>query len=132
MHEMSLIGDVVDVVERYAKAEGAARVVSVNLVIGEMRDVVDSLLDSCFAHLTRGGAAEGARLHVRKTPLKARCRECNTVFPVALDPHRLPACPDCASRNLAMFSGGEFYIESIEVADDSAQQTNDTKRKEVA
>lgn len=130
MHEMSLIGDVVDVVERYAQAEAPCRVVTVSLCIGEMRDVVDDLLESCFAYLTKGTMAEGAHLNVRKVPLKARCRDCNTVFPVKLDPHANPVCPDCSSRNLAIHSGGEFLIENIEIVAESASVSQDAKERQ--
>lgn len=132
MHEMSLVGDVVEVVERYAAAERASRVVSVSLCIGEMRDVVDRLLESCFAYLTRGTIAEGAELKVKKIPLKARCGECNTVFRVRLDPRKVPACPDCASRNLSIFTGGEFLIENIEIVDDSGHPVRDGNERQEA
>lgn len=115
MHEMSLVGDVVDVAERYARENGASRVVRIDLRIGEMRDVVDSLLEGCFAHLSKGTPTEGAKLCFEKVPLRARCRSCNLVFPVDMRSPRPPVCPDCASGEASLFSGWEFTIERIEI-----------------
>ena len=115
MHEMSLVGDVIRVAERYAKENDAKRVVSVNLVIGEMRDVVDRLLDSCFAYLSRGTIVEGATLNVRKVPLRPRCVDCNTVFRAEPRKPEQLVCPRCHGRNLSMYEGGEFFIANIEI-----------------
>lgn len=115
MHEMSLMDDVVSVAQRYAKESGADRVERVTIVVGEMRDIVDELVDGCFEFLSRGTLVEGAELVMKKVPLKARCGDCNLVFPVRLDLNDLPVCPDCGGRSLSLHSGSEFFIESIEV-----------------
>lgn len=116
MHEMSLVGDVIRVAERYGRENDATRVVAVNLVIGEMRDVVDHLLDSCFAYLSRGTIVEGAKLNVRKVPLRPRCADCNTVFTADAKHLEGLACPRCHGTRLSMYEGGEFFIQNIVVA----------------
>ena len=115
MHEMSLVGDVIDVVLRYAAENDAKQIVSVRLRVGVMRDVVDELLQSCFSYLSRDTIAQGAMLAVEKVPFKARCCDCGLVFPA--DPRKPKSlmCPDCASKKLSIFSGSEFMIDSIEV-----------------
>lgn len=115
MHEMSLVGDVIEVVERYAKENSASGVTRVDLRIGEMRDVVDSLMESCFAYLSKGTVVEGAKLCFEKIPLRARCRECNLVFPIDIRNPSRKLCPDCSSAEVSIFSGWEFMIESIEI-----------------
>lgn len=45
MHEMSILSNVMDVMLKYAKESNAREVVSVTLVVGELRDVVDKLME---------------------------------------------------------------------------------------
>lgn len=45
MHEMSILSNVIDVVLKYAQENNVRKVVSVTLVVGELRDVVDKLME---------------------------------------------------------------------------------------
>lgn len=45
MHEMSILSNVMDVVLKYAQENNVRKVVSVTLVVGELRDVVDKLME---------------------------------------------------------------------------------------
>lgn len=45
MHEMSILSNVIDVVLKYAQENNVREVVSVTLVVGELRDVVDKLME---------------------------------------------------------------------------------------
>lgn len=115
MHEMSITSNIVDTVIRYARDNDAQRVESVTLRIGELRDVVDDLMEGCFRHLARGTVAEHAHLSVERVPLRARCVDCHLVFPADLHDPAALACPDCASRNLRIHTGKEFLIEDIAI-----------------
>lgn len=116
MHEMAITGNIVDAVVKHAAQAGATRVVSVDLVVGELRDIVDELMQGAFRHLARGTVAEDAVLRIEKVPLRAQCRDCNLVFPANLRRPETLACPDCGSRNLGIRTGKEFLIKSIEIA----------------
>lgn len=115
MHEMAITSNIVDVVVKYAENNDAEEVVSVNLVIGELRDIVDELMESCFRYLARGTVAENATVSITKVPLKARCKECHVVFPADLHKPETLVCPDCGSKDLSIFTGKEFLIEGIEI-----------------
>lgn len=116
MHEMSILTNVVDIVLKYAEDNGAERVCGVSLVVGEMRDVVDELMESCFQFLCRDTIAEGATLSMTKVPARAQCGDCKLVFPVDVHGKGRPTCPDCGSGNLTIKTGREFLIQSIEIA----------------
>ena len=45
MHEMSILSNVIDVVLKYAQENNVREVVSVTLVVGELRDVADKLME---------------------------------------------------------------------------------------
>ena len=54
---------------------------------------------------------EGATLDIEETPGRARCRDCEAQVEL-LD--TIALCP-CGSANLAMLSGQELKIRSVEV-----------------
>lgn len=115
MHEMSILSNVMDIVVKYAEENGANQVTSVTLVVGELRDVVDELMESCFQFLARGTIAEHATLIMEKVPLKAQCDDCRLVFLADIKRPETLTCPDCGSTNLHIHSGKEFLVKSIDV-----------------
>ena len=122
MHEMSIVGNVVDAVVMYAKEEGVERVTGVTLTIGALHDVVDELMERAFRFLARGTAADGAYLKLNKLPLKVRCRQCHAVYGANLRVRESVVCPDCGERDVDIVQGREFMIDNIEVVTPSTQQ----------
>lgn len=118
MHEMSLVRDVVDIVNQRAAECGNVSVRAVHLTIGDGRDIVFDLVDGLFKYLARGTACAGAELVVRHVPLTVRCRRCGTVFPIDVFDSATWTCPRCtAEHDYDLNSGMEFSIDRIEVID---------------
>ena len=115
MHEMAILSNVIDTVLDYAEKNKAEKVISVTLVVGELRDVVDELMESCFRFLARDTIAHDATLTMVKVPLKAQCAECRLVFPASVHDASTLRCPDCGSTRLTIRTGKEFFIQSIEI-----------------
>ena len=116
MHEMSILSNVMDVVLKCAQENNVRKVVSVTLVVGELRDVVDELMKSCFQFLCRSTIVKDATLHMEKVPLKAQRNQCRLVFPADIKQPETLVCPDCGSKQLHIHSGKKFLIKSIEIA----------------
>lgn len=114
MHEMSILSNVMDIVVNHAEKNGAHEVKSVTLVVGELRDVVDELMESCFQFLARDTIAENASLIIEKVPLRAQCENCKLIFPASIRQPESLICPDCGGTKLHIHSGKEFLIKSIE------------------
>lgn len=112
MHEMAITRSMLDLVlEEAAKAE-AERVTMINIVLGEMSGVVDRCVRFYFDFMSKDTLAEGAALHFRNVPQKARCRKCGNIF----SPRDIFwTCNKCQSVELEIISGNELYVESIEV-----------------
>lgn len=115
MHEMAIVTSIVDTVVDYATRANATQVTGITLVIGELHDVVDDLMESCFRYLARGTIAEGAALTLEKVPMRAQCTECALVYPADLRQRETLVCPDCGSEEFRIFNGNEFIIKNIEV-----------------
>lgn len=115
MHEMSIVSSVVDVVVDYASKNDAKQVRRVTLVVGELHDVVDSLMESCFRSLAKGTVAQEASLALVKVPMRAQCNECLLVYPANLKRAETLVCPDCGSKDFRIHNGNEFIIRDIEI-----------------
>lgn len=109
MHELSLAQAVVDAVtERLGEAE----VATVTLEIGKLSGVVVESIRFCFPIVADGTILAGAELVIDEPPGAARCRDCGRAFELD-DPILL--CPGCDGANVAVESGGDFRIRSVEV-----------------
>lgn len=115
MHEMALCTEVVRSVLATAEEADAVAVNEVNMVIGEMRDIIIDMFDDFFHFLTRDTIAENARVTFVTTPLMVKCNDCGRVWPVDVSTEGKTSCPACGAANYEVVSGMEFLIESIDV-----------------
>jgi len=108
MHELAITESIVESVE--SRVHGA-KVLRVALVIGKLSGVVPDALRACFGICAEGTVMEGAALDIEEIPGRARCRDCDAQVEL-LD--TIALCP-CGSANLAMLTGNELKIRSVEV-----------------
>jgi hydrogenase nickel incorporation protein HypA/HybF len=109
VHELSITQAVIDaVIERM----GETPIGKVTLEIGKLSGVVPDSVRFCFEVVVDGTSLAGAALDVIEPPGHARCRDCSTEFDVD-DPILL--CTSCGSANVAVLSGAELRIRSVEV-----------------
>jgi hydrogenase nickel incorporation protein HypA/HybF len=112
MHELSIMAQLLDTVEAEARRAGASRVRSVNLVVGERTSFVDDALLFYFDTLTAGRLSEGARLHIRRTPMRFHCAACDEAYRPGTAHFR---CPRCGQPGQLSSDGNELLIESMEI-----------------
>ena len=112
MHEMSLAMGVLQIVEDAARAQRFQRVRSVEVEIGELAAVEAEAIRFCFAAVTRGTLAEGAKLHVTSVLGEGLCFNCNQTVPLAAlyDP-----CPICGGYPVQATGGTEMRVKELEV-----------------
>jgi hydrogenase nickel incorporation protein HypA/HybF len=109
VHELSLSGAVLNTVVKHA---GERRVIVVSLRVGRLRQVVPDTLEFYFEFVVRGTVCEGARLEQEIVEASLRCDACESVWEIELPSFR---CPTCGGAEVAVVSGNEFEVESIEV-----------------
>lgn len=112
MHEMSIAAGIVEIVEREAKAKGAARVTRVMVDIGALSGVDAEAVSFCFSAAAGGTLAEGSMLIVNRIAGMARCGECGEEF-VPRDP--LVVCTRCQAFGAKILSGEELAVREMEV-----------------
>jgi len=115
MHEMAIMETVVDIVVEQAKLADAKKVTGVKLRIGELRDIIDSLMEKCFCFMARNTVADEARLEIEKVPFVIKCNQCSCECHEHISNYASMICKNCKSSDIRMISGNEFFIEEIEL-----------------
>lgn len=112
MHELSIAQAVVEQVEQAARSEGAARVTSVTLVVGQASGVQRDALEMAFPVACDGTPLEGAQLVLEWVPARVYCRACemeqDADFPFFV-------CSVCGAMDIEVVAGRELLIQSIEL-----------------
>jgi hydrogenase nickel incorporation protein HypA/HybF len=112
MHEASIVESLLALAVENAERAQAKRIVTINVVVGELSGVVEDPMEFYFGFLSKGTIAAGATLSFRRIAAQLRCRKCDRVFtPEKLDLH----CPDCGETEVDIVAGRELYIDSLEV-----------------
>src|ERR1700722_7258133 len=109
MHELALSSAIVATVQKHAAER---RVTLVTLRVGRMRQVVPETLEFYFEFVARGTVCEGARLEQEVLDVRLRCVACATEWGIDIPEFR---CPSCGGAEVAVTSGNELEVESIEV-----------------
>ena len=100
---------IVDTVVRHAEGR---RVTSVQVRLGRLRQVVPSSLAFYFELVSRDTVCEGARLDQEVVPAALRCADCAHEWQIDVPFFR---CPRCSSADVAVETGEELEVASIEV-----------------
>ena len=111
MHEMAIAEGILDIALRYAKDNDASKIAEVGLAIGELSGVESESLLFCWESITADSAAEGARLVLRRVPLRGCCRECS--FEAKIEKLNF-ICPRCGGT-MELVQGRELKVEYLEV-----------------
>ena len=112
MHEMGITSGILASAVDAAEAEGATRINSVTVSIGDLTEIVEDALLFAWEALTPGTIAEGSTLVVVHVSPKSRCLQCKAEF--EHDKWDM-LCPECGSFLIEQISGRELRIDSIDV-----------------
>lgn len=112
MHELSVTENILEISLRHAEAANARRVLSLNLVIGQLASIVDDSVQFYWDIIAKDTIAEGARLNFERIPAELECLDCGTRY--SLDGREM-ACPSCKGTCIKIATGKEFYLSSIEI-----------------
>jgi hydrogenase nickel incorporation protein HypA/HybF len=113
VHELSLSGAVLNTVVKHADGRAVSLV---SLRVGRLRQVVPDTLEFYFEFVARGTVCEGARLEQEIVAASLRCESCEREWAIEIPAFR---CPTCGGAEVAVASGNEFEVESIEVEEAS-------------
>lgn len=110
MHELGVVIEVVNTVEKFAQANNVSRVDSLVLQIGELSSMVPKYIEAVYPAATDGTFLSDTELIIEVLPANGMCRDCKKVYHL---PETKGVCPVCGSKNPEILSGREFMIKEI-------------------
>ncbi len=116
MHELSLAGGVLQLVEDTARREGFARLLELRLEAGQLAGVDVRALRFALESLAPGTLLEGARIEIDEPPGQAWCMACAQSVALA---QRGDACPACGGYQLQATGGMALRVLDMQVSDDA-------------
>jgi len=115
MHEMSLAGGVLDLVEKSAVSEGFRRVTRLRLEVGKLSGVEVESLRFALGAIAPGTCIEGAQVEIDEPPAQAWCMNCSNLTSIK---ERGDACGHCGGFQLQATGGSELRVVELMVEDD--------------
>lgn len=115
MHEMSLAGGILRVVEQAQVREGFKRVSRLALEAGALSGVEVSALRFALEAMSPGTLLEGATIDITQPPAAAWCMACAQAVTIQ---SRLDDCPLCGSAQIQPTGGHELKVRELIVHDD--------------
>ncbi len=111
MHELSILVEVVRIVDELAQEQSIDRVKAIVLQVGELSSVVPRFMEEYFPNVIDGNPRfKDAYLEIETLPGMARCQKCENVFNVV---ENEGYCPKCRSFDKDLLCGQEFFIKEI-------------------
>ncbi len=114
MHELAVTKSILKLVLVHAEKNNASEILSIDLLIGEMRNLEEDWIQKYFDYISKGTMAEKARIHVRKLPVLFHCKQCSSDFSPNLKEDAKMLCTHCGSFEYDLVSGRELMVEKLE------------------
>lgn len=110
MHELSIALGIVDIAEKEVKKAQAKKVDEIELLIGALSGVELDALEFVWPSAVQDTVLAEAKKKIQYNEAKARCLECETIFPVE---NAYDACPKCGSYFKDVFQGKELKVKRL-------------------
>ena len=114
MHEMALMGDILNIIIEDAETKGIKQFNRIDLMVGELSNAMPDALQMAFEIYKEQNSnifAKEAFLHIKHEEALAECVFCQTVYKPDL---RISICPSCNMPSGKLISGETFQVLSYE------------------
>jgi hydrogenase nickel incorporation protein HypA/HybF len=115
MHEASLAGGILRLVEDSAKRDRFRRVTALRLEAGRLSGIETRALRFALEALAPGTVLQGAQFQIEEPPGRGWCLPCGASVAIA---QRGDPCPRCGGHQLQPTAGTELRIVDLLVEDD--------------
>ena len=112
MHELGITENIISIAVSHGEKEGATKILSISLKIGELTQLVDDSIRFYFEQLSEGTIAEGAELEFEIMPIRVRCSKCGSEKEASDYNFN---CPSCGQICVEFIGGREMEVENIEI-----------------
>jgi len=112
MHELSIVANLFEILEREAKEKKAKKITAIKLQIGQLSGIVPELFRSAFEIYKKETVAADAELEIDIVPFKVKCQKCKTEM---TKEDFILTCDQCGSNDIKSLCGTELLLETIEL-----------------
>ena len=112
MHELSLLEDVLQILEQNAQTQGYRCVKRIWLEIGQLSCVEPEALRFAFDAVMTDTLADHAALEIVEQPGQGECAECHCTVPVE---SLYAPCPRCGHYDVQITEGMAMRVKQLEV-----------------
>ena len=114
MHEMALMGDILNIIIEDAEKKDIKQFHKIELMVGELSNAMPDALEMAFAIYKEQNPTlftEGASLHIQFEEAVSECIFCKTVYKPDL---KISICPSCNMPSGKLIAGETFQVLSYE------------------
>jgi hydrogenase nickel incorporation protein HypA/HybF len=114
MHEMSLMGDILQLVQEDATQRGINKINKVELIVGEISNALPDALQMAFAIFREQNLhffSDEAKLIIHIEQARAECVLCGTEYQPT---QKIALCPNCQIPSGKVLAGETFQVLSYE------------------
>lgn len=111
MHELSLVQEVIRILEKSAAENNISNIKKIKIVVGKLVAVLPEAMQFCFNALAKEPPFVNARLEIEEIDTLGRCNGCGSEFIID---HNQFCCPGCGSPSINISAGNEFFVDYYE------------------
>ncbi|MCP8970362.1 hydrogenase maturation nickel metallochaperone HypA/HybF [Ectobacillus ponti] len=114
MHEMALMGDILQIVTEDARERGLQAIQEIALLVGEYSNAMPDALEMAFLIYKAEGVSSllpDSRLQIVREAGQAQCVLCGAVY---TPERKLSICPSCGMPSGRLIAGEAFQVISYE------------------
>ena len=116
MHEMSIVEALLETVRCELRAHPDARVRTVCVRVGQLRQIEPEMLRFCYEAAAQGTPLAESRLEIDQVDARARCDICSLEFEVEEDWFE---CPRCRTARTRLLAGRELDLMCLELVEEA-------------
>jgi hydrogenase nickel incorporation protein HypA/HybF len=110
MHELSIIQNIITILENEAQKHRLKNINKFVLQIGKLRQIIPEFLQFAFSVAAKNTIAEKAIMVIEEIPIEASCQICQHKFSIENNNYLCPIC----KNNSNILSGNEIILTTME------------------
>jgi len=112
MHELGIVINIIESVEKLGEENALTQVSSVTLELGEVSGIVPEFLTDCWKWaVEKSPLLKGSELRIQTLPALTFCESCEKTYSTV---EHKKICPYCQSEKTYLVTGNELSIKEIE------------------
>ena len=110
MHELGIVYEVINVVDRFVKENQLTKVDKIVLEVGQLSQAIPRFIEECYPAAVCETDYEETKLEIIVLPANGKCTNCDEIYNII---EHKKICPKCQQEGHTLISGQEFNIKEV-------------------